>query len=95
MNMPLNTNPYMTGASNMNFGGFFPTNPQMMPGSFPTNNFNNFPGAPQSFNQPPPAFNPPINPVNLTGPGPSIASFQKDGFKIMGREPIKPKNDEG
>ncbi len=27
--------------------------------------------------------------------GPSIESFQKDGFKIMGRDPIKPKNEEG
>lgn len=31
----------------------------------------------------------------LTGPGPSIESFQKDGFKILGKEPIKPKNEEG
>jgi len=31
----------------------------------------------------------------LNGPGPSIESFQKDGFKIMGREPVKVKNDEG
>lgn len=31
----------------------------------------------------------------LTGPGPSIESFQKDGFKIMGKDPIKPKNEEG
>jgi hypothetical protein len=30
-----------------------------------------------------------------TGPGPRIESFQKDGFKITGREPIKPKNEEG
>lgn len=27
--------------------------------------------------------------------GPGIESFQKDGFKIMGKEPIKIKNDEG
>lgn len=31
----------------------------------------------------------------LNGPGPSIESFQKDGFKIMGREPVKVKNEEG
>ena len=31
----------------------------------------------------------------IAGPGPSIESFQKDGFKILGREPVKVKNEEG
>lgn len=32
----------------------------------------------------------------MSGPGPSIESFQKDGFRIMGREPVKVvNNDEG
>ena len=30
----------------------------------------------------------------MQGPGPSIESFQKDGFKIMGKEPIKVKDQE-
>ena len=30
-----------------------------------------------------------------TGQGPRIESFQKDGFKITGAEPIKTKNEEG
>ena len=27
--------------------------------------------------------------------GPGIESFQKDGFKVLGKEPVKPKNEEG
>lgn len=38
-------------------------------------------------------FNPP-NTIPQSGPGPSFESFQRDGFKILGREPIKTKNEE-
>ncbi len=31
----------------------------------------------------------------MGGPGPSVESFQRDGFRILGKEPVKPKNDEG
>lgn len=63
--------------------------------------FNQFGGG---FQQPQPAFNQPAGNFNQfnnlggafpTNQGPSIESFQKDGFKILGREPIKVKNDEG
>ena len=35
------------------------------------------------------------NPIGNLNRGPGIESFQRDGFKIMGKEPVKPKNDEG
>lgn len=32
--------------------------------------------------------------TNISGPGPSIESFQKDGFNLLGKQAIKKKEDE-
>lgn len=75
------------GGAPIGMGGMFGGGPSLGGAG----NFGGIPTAPPSFiNGPPTSSN-----MAMQGPGPSIESFQKDGFKILGKEPIKPKNDEG
>jgi hypothetical protein len=89
---------FMTGMP-MGGGGMAPVGMGGFATGIPPSMGGGFNAGPFATSQPPsnavfggPAF---TSNLPLNGPGPSIESFQKDGFKIMGREPVKMKNDEG